>query len=245
MLTVLLVIVIGLAVLALVNFLIITYRGQPVPVPAIPRGTQTLGSGEPLKYAVVGDSTAVGQGADYEQGIAVSTARFMAARRQVTLQNYGASGARLNGVLRDQVEAAARMEPDVVLVSAGANDVTHLTALSDIERDLVQIIDRLRAANPNVEIILTGAPAMGAVPRFPQPTRFLAGVRTESVNRVFVRVASRYDKVTFAPIAAKTGPMFKQRPALFAADKFHPNADGYGTWLPVLEESITRALPAG
>jgi hypothetical protein len=38
--------------------------------------------GETLRYLVLGDSTAVGQGGDYEQGIAVEAARYLARGRE-------------------------------------------------------------------------------------------------------------------------------------------------------------------
>ena len=70
-----------------------------------------------------------GRGAPYERGIAVATARHLATRGPVTLTNLAVSGARFGDVRRDQLPAAVRSRPDVVLVAAGANDVTGLTRL--------------------------------------------------------------------------------------------------------------------
>jgi len=196
-----------------------------------------------LTYAVVGDSTAAGQGATYENGIAVSTARELAKSHVVMLTNFGVSGAKTMDVLAEQLPAVERLRPDLVLISVGANDVTHLTSIRSVRKSIVRIIDRLRAANMDVAIVMTGSPDMGAPPRVPRVLRPVAAWRTRQLNQMFESVA-RSKGVTFAPIAAATGRLFRRDPSLFAADRFHPNDRGYATWLPSLDRAIGDALAA-
>ncbi|HTG31581.1 MAG TPA: hypothetical protein VLB76_01520 [Thermoanaerobaculia bacterium] len=55
--------------------------------------------GETLHYLVLGDSTAVAEGGNYEQGIAVETAGHLArGGRGVELTNVAVSGARVHDV---------------------------------------------------------------------------------------------------------------------------------------------------
>jgi lysophospholipase L1-like esterase len=194
-----------------------------------------------LRYAVLGDSTATGRGAPYERGIAVATARHLAARRPVTLTNLAVSGARFSNVRRDQLPAAVRSRPDVVLVAAGANDVTGLTRLRSVRADLDAIVDRLRAARCDVAIVVTASPDIGAVPRLAQPLRAAAGWRTGQVNGAIEDVV-RERGLVLAPIAERTGPLFRADRSLFAADDFHPSAAGYATWVPVIRAALDRAL---
>lgn len=201
-------------------------------------------SGPSLSYIVLGDSTAAGQGAAYEDGIAVMTARQLAKTRTVTLRNFSVSGAKTDEVLTEQLPAAESARPDLVLIAVGANDVTHLTRIRFVEHSLVQIILRLRAANAHVVIVLTGSPDMGAPPRVPRLLRPIAGWRTKRLNRMFESVATA-NGVTFAPIARATGRFFRQDRSLFAGDHFHPNARGYATWLPTLDRAIGDALHKG
>lgn len=198
-------------------------------------------SGPPLAYIVLGDSTAAGVGAGYESGIAVSTARELARRNQVTMTNHGVSGARMRDVREQQLPAAERMHPDVVLLSAGANDVTHLTFVRSMRADLREIVQRLKQANPNVRIVITGSPDMGAPPRIPRLLRGIAAWRTNVVNRMFEAEGTRLH-IEFAPIAATTGPQFRRDHSLFAADRFHPNNRGYATWLPALNNALAAAV---
>lgn len=207
--------------------------------------SMTFGSSGPvLRYVVLGDSTAAGVGGAYESGIAVSTARKLATRNTVVMTNLAVSGARLHDVLEGQVQAAARLRPDVVLLSAGANDVTHLTSVGSMRDDLRAIVQTLTAANAGVRIVTTGSPDMGSPPRIPWLLRGIATVRTRQVNRMFREESARYQLV-FAPIAEVTGPLFRRDRSLFASDRFHPNDRGYATWVPVLNEALARAIRAG
>jgi lysophospholipase L1-like esterase len=206
------------------------------------RETRQFGvSGPTIAYAVLGDSTAAGQGAPYEDGIAVMTARRLAETRIVRLTNFAVSGAKTRDVLDGQLPAAERARPDLVLISVGANDVTHLTSVRSVRSDIVQIICRLRTANADVVIVMTGSPDMGAPPRVPGVLRPIAAWQTRRLNRMFESVA-RANDVTFAPIAAATGPLFRRDHSLFADDRFHPNDRGYATWLPTLDRALRSAF---
>jgi len=224
------------------NIIIICRNGRPVSIPDISRKTNIPGKGRALNYAVLGDSTAVGQGGEYQKGVASSTARYIAGKGfAVSVQNFAVSGARTKDVLGKQVPDAVHFRPDIVLICVGANDVTHLTRLAYIKRDAKAIIDRLQAVNPNAKIIITGSPEMGSVPRFPQPTKFLAGQRTAAINRAFDEVIQEKGTIR-AHIAEETGPTFKEHPELFAQDKFHPTDEGYAVWLPVLYKALNEVI---
>jgi lysophospholipase L1-like esterase len=196
-----------------------------------------------LRYVVLGDSTATGRGAPYERGIAVASARRLAAtaRRRVTLTNLAVSGARMGDVRRDQLPAAMQLRPEVVLVAAGANDVIGLTRLGAVAEDLHRIADGLRAARCDVAIVVTASPDVGSAPRLAQPLRALAGWRTRRLNDALEDVV-RDRRLVLAPIARRTGRRFRADRSLFAADGFHPSAKGYATWTVVIEAALDQAL---
>ena len=201
-------------------------------------------SAQPLHYLVLGDSTAAGVGGRYEEGIAVLTAARLGERREVAMTNLAVSGARVRDVLREQLPRLDGARPELVLLSVGANDVTHLTPVRSMQRDLREVVRELRAVNPAVAIVITGSPDMGSPPRIPRLLRGIASWRTKQVNRMF-RAEGEALGLTFAPIAEKTGPLFRRDRSLFAADRFHPNERGYGTWVPVLNEALDEALGWG
>jgi lysophospholipase L1-like esterase len=221
-----------------VLYITMHYRAS-VPAPAILRGVERFGSsGTLLTFVVMGDSTSIGQGAPYDQAIAQRSAQYLARQHMVSMTNVGISGARVADVRARQLSAAAALKPDVVLLAIGANDVTHLSGLHGLRTDMAFIITQLQAANPHVQIVLTGSPAMGSVPRFAPPTQWIAAARTRQVNEVFAEVVSQTSGVILLPLARETGPIFKRDPSLFAADNFHPNAAGYGVWWGVIESGL-------
>lgn len=201
----------------------------------------TLGAGPPIRYLVLGDSTAVGVGGDYERGIVLETARHLAKNRRVDLLNLAVSGARFRDVLREQLARARGWKPDLVLLDVGANDATHLTSSRSLRRDLEEIIRLILAENCEARIVVTGSPDMGAPPRIPFFLRGIAAARARRINEIARAAVSDHD-LTFAPIADRTGQAFRSDRTLFHPDRFHPNDRGYALWVPVLIEAIDIAL---
>lgn len=226
---------------AAIQLLIIWHNGSPVTAPAIPRQTQTFGQGKPLAYIVLGDSTAVGQGAAYEQSYALASAEHLATHHKVAFTNVAVSGATISDVASNQLQKAILKKPAIVLIAVGANDATHFTSSKTIQHQLQTIIDSLRSANCDVRIVVTRSPAMDAVDRFPWPTKQLMGLRTKQVNQAFAPIIQKNDLI-IAPIAEKTRAAFLADPTLFAPDKFHPNARGYDLWKPIINQALDEAL---
>lgn len=206
------------------------------------RKTREFGTaGKKIKYMIIGDSTAAGQGADYEKGIAVLTSEHLAKSYSVEMVNTSISGVQIEDVITDQLPVVEKYKPDITLATVGANNVIHLTPPWIIENQLNKLIHRLQEINPQMKIIFTASPEMGAIPRFMQPLRWFAGLYTTIVNNVFYSVIEK-NNLILAPIAQKTGPLFKKDESLFAQDKFHPNEKGYATWMPILNESLNKAM---
>jgi lysophospholipase L1-like esterase len=215
---------------------VVVFNGKKILTPIIPRKL-TIGNGPPLTFIVIGDSTAIGQGASYKEGVAYKSAVFLAKNRTVTLINLGISGATSPKVLQNQADAAAALKANIVLICVGANDVTHLSRLKTVENSVSKIIDKIKKKNPQARVLLTGSPAMGSIARFPSVVKLIARLRTKQVNKTIQGVADKKG-VERLKIAEKTGPRFLQEPKLFAEDKFHPNREGYAVWLPIIFEAF-------
>lgn len=233
-------VVILLIVFVVVELLIVKFNGSPVPAPNIPRNTQILGTGKHLEYVVMGDSTSIGQGTSYPHSYAYASAHHLAKKYQVRFTNVGVSGARAQDLQSMQLSKVTPKHPDLVLIGVGANDVTHFTSYSSVRHSLQTVVDRLKQNNPQVRIVLTGSPAMGSVSRFPWPLKQFAGYRARHMNLMFEEFIGK-NKLTLAPVAARTGPAFAHDPTLFARDNFHPNGRGYELWIPVINEALDHA----
>lgn len=233
---------VGLGVAVLGIEIAIAGMNKPAPYtnPAI-NPTSYGTAGPSLRYVVIGDSTAAGQGAPYNDGIAAGSGHHLGERNKVEEYNFAVSGAVSDDVVKGQLAKAAALHPDVVLVSVGANDVVGLTSPTVVNENLMKIGRELVAANCNVKIIMTASPNLGTSIRFAQPLRWIAGLETRWVNNVIIPSITNAN-YTLAPIAQNTTVPFEQDHSLFASDHFHPNARGYGVWLSTINPALDEAL---
>jgi lysophospholipase L1-like esterase len=175
----------------------------------------------------LGDSTAAGVGASSASGALPSQVADGLAAPSASVTDLAVSGARVADVLADQVPKVAGLQPDLVLISVGANDTIHLTGRGAFRHTYEEL---LRALPPGVRVVLLGVPDMGAIPRFAQPLRAVAGWRGRNLDAEVRRVAADAGAI-YADIAGPTGPPFRRHPdRYFAADDFHPSDAGYGLW---------------
>ena len=176
-------------------------------------------------YAALGDSFTAGTGCPPEDRWAD---RFAAALRRrngdVAYRNLAEHGATSERVLA-QVGPALQLEPDLVTVICGANDVLQ-SVRPDVDgyaSRLAEMLDRLRSALPEVAILTATAP---------EGWSFLElGPRTE--ERVRTGIA-RLNEATRWVAGRRGVPCLEvvDHPGLdeesnFAADGLHPSVDGH------------------
>lgn len=193
----------------------------------------------------LGDSTAAGLGAS-SAATAIPHRVARALGRPVDITNRAVSGDRVQDVIDDQLAGLDGLDPDVVLVSIGANDAVHLTSQADFERAYRELVD---AVPDGALLVVLGVPDMGAPPRLAQPLRALAGFRGRQLDRLARSVARAADAV-YVDIAGETGPVMRSDTArYFAADRYHPSDDGYELWaeavLAVLQPALDRRENTG
>ncbi|GAA1964792.1 SGNH/GDSL hydrolase family protein [Terrabacter lapilli] len=207
-------------------------------------GTYGSGSGAPLRFLVLGDSTGVGMGADHAHetiGATIATAVSSYSGRPVELTNVAVIGAESPG-LDEQVERAlaAVPAPDLAVISVGANDVTHRIDTSVAVRHLGEAVSRLRRAG--AEVVVGTCPDLGALEPLPQPLRWLArrwsrdlaAAQTVAVVEAGGRAVSVGDLLSEA---------FSAEPhVMFSKDRFHPSPAGYARVAAALLPTVSAAL---
>lgn len=206
-------------------------RARAPRLPAAPGptcGTATPGPGgggaKPLRLLGLGDSIIAGVGAaDSGSALVASLARQMARDlgRPLAWRALGRSGAGAR-VLHRQVLAADRGPPaDLVVVSAGVNDVTGLLPMGRWRRDLAALALALRAHSPGALIVLVGLPPLDRFPLLPPALARVMGGRARVFDAVLAELAAVEDGWLHVPIGAAVGP------ELFCGDGFHPGDAGY------------------
>ena len=194
-------------------------------------------SGAGKRLVWLGDSTAAGVGATSAAGALPVQVADGLATPGVSVAVLAVSGARVADVLTDQVPKVAALRPDLVLISVGANDTIHLTARGAFRHTYENVV---RALPKGVPVVLLGVPDMGAIPRFAQPLRAVAGWRGRNVDAEVRRVAATTG-ARYVDIAGATGRPFRRHPdRYFAADDFHPSDAGYGLWADAVLDVLRR-----
>jgi lysophospholipase L1-like esterase len=155
------------------------------------------------------------------------------------------SGAQVREVADRQVTALRSTRADVVLVSAGANDVTHLTRVGTFRDRYRELVDGIRSARPDADVILIGIPDIGTAPRLLPPLRQLAGWRGDRLDDEIAGIAADAG-LLHVDLAGRTGARFADEPdRLFSADRYHPDADGHAVWAEAVLEAIEVSGLAG
>lgn len=195
------------------------------------------GAGAALHLVWLGDSTAAGVGTT---SAAQAIPRRVAAAldRPIELTSLAVSGDRVADVLADQVDRLSSLQPDIVFVSIGANDVVHLTSRADFRSDYQRLVE---SVPDDALLVLLGVPDMGAPPRFAQPLRAVAAFRGRQLDGV-TRAVARDAGAVYVDIAGETGAtMRRDTGRYFAPDRYHPSDDGYELWADaVLEQLVPR-----
>lgn len=188
----------------------------------------------------LGDSTAAGVGADDADG---ALPRQVAAQlgRPVDLTVLARSGARVADVVATQLPrlAALARRPDVVLISVGANDVAHLTRVSDFARQYRALLDALEG----VATVVLGIPDMHAARVVAQPLRSAVGLRARVLDARLRRIVAARPGVSYTNLAGRPSPTLAERVGDYlCADRYHPNAHGYRVWAALVTERLGEHL---
>lgn len=212
-------------------------RGRaPGPVPAgVNACVGCDGSQAPLRTVWLGDSTAAGVGVAAPEQV---LGRQVAGRlgRPVDVQVLAVSGAKVADVVARQLPQLPT-DVQVIFVSVGANDTTHLNTT----RSFSSSYSALLAALPKQAcVVLLGIPDIGSAPRLAQPLRAVAGWRSRRLDRE-VRSLARSMGSTYVDIAGTTGLAFRRDRSLFSPDGYHPGVVGYGLWAGAVTAALEGA----
>lgn len=230
--------------------------GEPIGSPPPPPTTQRAlprGSGERL-VLVLGDSLARGTGDESGRGFASDVLEFLRKRGRVEIANLAVNGA-ATAEVRELVSSpnvrALAVSADLILVSAGGNDLSHAAprtggstaaAIEDVRRarvdyaaNLRAILGSLRETNPRVPICVLGLydPFEGDNAAARAGASVILGW-----NSVLQETALSFPGVLVVP----TFDLFQGRPDRLGVDRFHPNREGYAAIAARIEQIIPKAL---
>lgn len=196
-----------------------------------------------LRYVAMGDSTVEGVGATSPEAgfVGLIYARLRTVYPRARLANLGVAGATSADVVRDQLERAVRLGPDLVTLSVGPNDVTSHVAVEQYERNVGAIFAKLTSETRAV-VVANFIPDLEVTPRFKfGANRGAVGRQTVLFNRALDRKGRKYG-VELVDLYAASREEVPQRPELVGADGYHPSDEGYGRWAELLWKGIESRM---
>lgn len=197
-----------------------------------PGAAVSAGTDEPLRFAMLGDSLAAGQGvyrARQTPAALLASGLAAVAERPVDLRNVALPGARSDDLDRQVSLVVSDPDgvPDVCVLMIGANDVTHRMPATESVQLLSAAVRRLRTAG--AEVVVGTCPDLGTVEPVYQPLRWLARrVSRQLAAAQTIGVVEQGGRTV--SLSDLLGPEFEENPrAMFGPDNYHPSAEGYAT----------------
>jgi lysophospholipase L1-like esterase len=201
-------------------------------------GSVPVGSGPPVRVAVLGESTAAGCGvATHDEGFPGGFARELAARtgRPVAWEVVGQHGATGRRIRYRLVPRLSR-DLTVAVLMAGGNDVLSRRPPGQWRDDLSAIVDEL--ADRAGRVVVTGTPPFADFPSLPRTLARYLVARADAVDEVSRQVCAHRPTATWIG-SAELPPV---EPDFFGPDRFHPSAVGYRRWAAAVAQRIAPLI---
>ena len=194
----------------------------------------------PIVYVALGDSTGAGVGAR-EGGYVVRLFKHIEERRPGSkLNNLCVSGADTEDVVRAQLQRGVAMNPDLVTVGIGINDIGHGLTLDQFSKNYEQILSTLKEQT-RARIVVTNLPDISNAPRILAPARNEYQRQIIQFSRRLEEIAARHG-VTVFDIYTITTQELASHPEYFSSDGFHPSDAGYEMWAQQMWPTIAQVI---
>lgn len=184
----------------------------------------TSGAAELRTLVFFGDSLTAGYGIDPAEAFpALIQRKIDAAGKPWRVINAGLSGETTAGGRR-RIDWILRQHVDLLVLELGGNDGLRGIPLTETRANLQAMIDRIRAANPNVSIVLAGMQI--PVNMGPDYTR--------DFSRIFPELAAENHLLLIPFLLEGVGGI----PELNQADGIHPTVEGHR----IVADNVWKAL---
>ncbi len=179
------------------------------------------------KILILGDSTAVGTGADRPEDTIAGMLAHDFPKTQII--NLAKNGAITSDLVR-QTNLVKDQYFDMVIISIGGNDSWSLISRKKIRESLEYCFKETKRMSGH-KVIFLQYNNVGSAPIFPMLVSFFVKIRSESIQNVITDCAYTEEIALIDLFSPTDSNPFKQNPhGLFAKDGIHPSSAGYRLW---------------
>lgn len=193
-----------------------------------------------IVYTPIGASDAVGIGATpLTNGYAYRIRDHIEATgRGVQLINVGIPDAQIGAFDDVETEIVNKLNPDLITIFAGPNDLIDNKSPSSFETTLQKLLTNLREHNEGATIVIATMPDISRTPRYRKnPDPDVTNARVQQYNQAIRRQANAFG----IPVADLYSAGFDDTE--ISDDDFHPNSKGYEHIAQVFFAVIQPLLP--
>jgi len=185
---------------------------------------ETVHSGSAKTILVLGDSLSQGFGLAPSEAYPMLLAKKLrTAGLNYQVTNASAAGGTTEGGL-ERLPAHLKRKIDIFIVELGINDAFRGVPVDQIEKNLQQIIDKAKARNPNVRVVIAGM----------QLPNHADDDYVSAFGKMFANLADK-NRAALVPYLLQN---VAGDPSLNLSDGIHPNAAGQR----VLAETVWQVL---
>jgi lysophospholipase L1-like esterase len=195
----------------------------------------------PIVYVALGDSTGAGVGARNGGGYVARLFKRLEERRpESKLSNLCVSGSTTEDLIRDQLEKGVALNPDLVTVGIGINDIGHGLTLEQFAKNYDQILRTLKEKT-HATIVVTNIPDISTAPQIPSSMRSEYQRQIDEFCKRLEEIANKHG-VTIFDVYTITKRELPSHPEYFSADGFHPSDQGYELWASQMWPTVAQAV---
>lgn len=214
-------------------------------LPSFPNQDPSGTFGDPslpqLRIVALGDSSITAPGIeDLDETWIRLAAQGFADRHHVELIALAVGGSRARDVVEGQLAEAIRLEPDIAIVSVGANDAIRATTAASYRADVDRIATELEEAG--AAVVLMGVGDLGSIPRLPAPLRPILTRRAAAFNHAAEAIAARSATIVKIHVTGRMSTAFWDDPDLFGPDQFHAGRRGHALFAEEILPAMRAAL---
>ena len=185
---------------------------------------QQAPAAQPKAILVFGDSLSDGFMLKRSEAYpALLAKKLRAARLNFSVTNASATGGTTDGGLQ-RLPPHLKQRIDILILELGINDAFRALPIDQIQNNLQQIIDKVKAKNPNARVVIAGMQLPG----------YTADDYVFAFGQMFTDLATK-NRAALVPYLLQG---VAGNPSLNLSDGIHPNAGGQ----KILAENVWRVL---